>query len=71
MTYKYIYSYTNICLKLPSAKDMETKGIELGEINIKLLQNIEELTSYILDQNKKIEALNAKVNDLEKKAINK
>ena len=41
----------------PSAKEMESKGIELGEMNIKLLQKIEELTLYILEQNKKVEKL--------------
>jgi hypothetical protein len=67
---KYIQQHKHLP-EIPSAKEMETKGIELGEMNIKLLQKIEELTLYILDQNKKIEALNAKVNGLEKKAINK
>ena len=42
---------------IPSAKEMETKGIELGEMNIKLLQKIEELTLYLIRQNKKIDKL--------------
>ncbi|WP_340076410.1 hypothetical protein [Leptobacterium sp. I13] len=35
---------------IPSAKDMETNGIELGAMNMKLLEKIEELTLYIMEQ---------------------
>ncbi|MEM8848140.1 MAG: hypothetical protein AAFY00_03855 [Bacteroidota bacterium] len=34
---------------IPSAKDMEENGIQLGEMNMKLLEKIEELTLYILE----------------------
>ena len=33
---------------IPSAKDMEENGIQLGEMNMKLLEKIEELTLYVL-----------------------
>ncbi len=35
------------------------KGIEVGEFNTVLLQKIEELTLYIIEQNKRIESLEA------------
>jgi hypothetical protein len=43
--------------EVPSAKEMEKKGVNLGEMNMLLLRKIEELTLYILDQNKEIEKL--------------
>jgi hypothetical protein len=45
---------------IPSAGDVEQNGIELGQLNGKLLQKIEELTLYIIDQEKRIKALEAK-----------
>ncbi|MEK6152011.1 hypothetical protein WIW50_02060 [Flavobacteriaceae bacterium 3-367] len=34
---------------IPSAKEMEENGVELGVMNMKLLEKIEELTLYIID----------------------
>ncbi|SFC65874.1 hypothetical protein SAMN04487891_1183 [Flagellimonas taeanensis] len=45
---------------IPSAKEMETNGIQLGEMNMKLLEKIEELTLYILEQEKRIKKLEQK-----------
>ncbi len=42
---------------IPSAEVVEKDGIKLGEMNAKLLQKIEELTLYIIQQNKRIERL--------------
>ena len=39
----------------PSAKEVEKNGIFLGEMDAKLLQKIEELTLYTIQQEKKIE----------------
>ena len=36
------------------AKEMVANGIELGEMNVKLLQKIEELTLYLIEQKKEI-----------------
>ncbi len=50
---------------IPSAKVMETEGVELGAMEMKLLEKVEELTLYLLKQNKLIESLqeeNVKVN---------
>ncbi|MDR6560596.1 MULTISPECIES: RICIN domain-containing protein [unclassified Arcicella] len=43
--------------EIPSAKEVEAKGISVGEINAKLLQKIEELTLYIIQQDKRIKQL--------------
>ncbi|MBD1263211.1 hypothetical protein HZY62_21675 [Maribacter polysiphoniae] len=40
---------------IPSAKEMEENGVELGVMNMKLLEKIEELTLYTLQQQKVIE----------------
>lgn len=45
---------------IPSAKEVEEKGIELGEMNKLLLQKIEELTLYIIEMNKEINTLKSK-----------
>jgi hypothetical protein len=47
---------------VPSAQEIKDKGLQLGEMSNILLQKVEELTLYIIEQNKKIEALEAKVN---------
>src|SRR5690606_16940493 len=49
---------------VPSAKDMESNGINLKEMNLKLLEKIEELTLYILEQDKKIKTQDASINRL-------
>jgi hypothetical protein len=36
----------------PSAKEVEKNGVELGEMNAKLLQKIEELTLHLIYENK-------------------
>ena len=41
--------------EIPSAAEMEKNGIELKEMNLKLLQKVEELTLHLIEQNKKIE----------------
>ena len=42
---------------IPSAAEMERNGVSLKEMNLKLLEKIEELTLYILEQEKEIEDL--------------
>ncbi|MDO5969786.1 fibronectin type III domain-containing protein [Flavivirga aquimarina] len=42
---------------IPSAKEVEAKGILLGDMNAKLLEKIEELTLYILEQEKQLNQL--------------
>lgn len=40
--------------EIASAKEMEKEGVNIGEFQIKLLQKIEELTLYSIEQNKQI-----------------
>lgn len=54
-------------LDIPSAKEVETNGIDLGEMNKLLLQKIEELTLYMLDQNKENEKQSKLIKKLEEK----
>ena len=46
------------------AKEMQEEGIELGENQTKLLQKVEELTLYLIDQNKKMEAQQNEIDEL-------
>ncbi|MEO1416247.1 MAG: hypothetical protein AAFW00_13260 [Bacteroidota bacterium] len=43
--------------EVPSEAVVNSEGIELVEMNATLLKKIEELTLYVIDQNKRIEAL--------------
>ncbi|AXT63086.1 hypothetical protein D1816_22970 [Aquimarina sp. AD10] len=54
---------------IPSAKEVEKNGIYLGEMDSKLLQKIEELTLYTIQQQKEIESL--KKENKEVKLLNK
>ncbi len=49
---------------VPSAKEVEKNGIELGEMNKILLLKIEELTLYLIEMNKKLEAQNVEIEKL-------
>ena len=53
--------------EIPSEAEVTENGINLGEMNAKLLQKIEELTLYLIEQNKVIKELKDKVNLLENK----
>ena len=50
---------------IPSATEVAANGIELGEMNAKLLQKIEELTLYALQQQKKNEEQQNKNEELQ------
>jgi hypothetical protein len=52
--------------EVPSAKEMEKNGVNLGEMNMLLLKKIEELTLYVIEQNKKIDEINKRDEDLRK-----
>jgi hypothetical protein len=38
--------------EVPSAKEMEKNGVQLGEMNMLLLKKVEELTLYVIEQQK-------------------
>ena len=57
--------------EVPSAKEMEANGIDLGEMNLLLLKKVEELTLHLIehqkimnDQYEKIETLESVLNEL-------
>jgi len=43
--------------EVPTAAEVQAKGVSLGEMQAKLLQKIEELTLHLIDLHKKIESL--------------
>ncbi len=49
---------------IPSAAEVKEKGVNLVEVQAKLLQKVEEMTRYILEQQKEIESLKATVKEL-------
>ncbi len=44
--------------EIPNEEDVKVNGVNLGEMNAKLLQKIEELTLYLIEQNKELKAQN-------------
>ena len=58
--------------EIASAQEMQKDGINLSEMNIKLLQKIEELTLYVIEMKKEIEKQNVEIKSLKnKKSSNK
>jgi len=53
--------------EIPSAKEVEENGINLGEMNAKLLQKIEELTLHLINQDKMLERQQIEINELRSK----
>ena len=52
---------------IPAAAEVEKEGISLGDMNKRLMEKVEELTLYIIDLNKKNNALTERVQQLEQK----
>jgi hypothetical protein len=53
--------------EIPTAQEVETNGVNLGEMNTLLLKKIEELTLYAIEQNKLIVKQNERISKLENK----
>ncbi|MDR0231965.1 MAG: hypothetical protein LBI82_07585 [Dysgonamonadaceae bacterium] len=53
--------------EIPSEKAMQEDGLSINEFQIKLLQKIEELTLYAIEQNKKIEKMEKEIETLQNK----
>ncbi len=45
---------------VPTAKEVEEKGVNVGEMNALLLKKIEEMTLYMIEMRKEIDELKAK-----------
>ncbi|AUP79965.1 hypothetical protein [Flavivirga eckloniae] len=54
---------------IPSEKQVLENGIYLGDMNAKLLQKIEELTLYTIDQEKQLKAQNTTIDTLATKLL--
>jgi len=54
---------------VPSAEEMKKNGLDLADMNILLLKKIEELTLYLIEQDKEIEVVNNKLKTLEKNQL--
>lgn len=52
---------------IPAAADIEANGFELGDMQKRMMEKIEELTLYLIEANKQIQNLEQKVDLLEKK----
>lgn len=52
--------------EIPNEAEVSENGINLGEMNAKLLQKIEELTLYLIEQNKQIQNANQNIAELRK-----
>lgn len=53
--------------EIPSAAEVQKEGLDLGEMNKKLLQKVEELTLYLIDIKKELNELKQRNETLEKK----
>lgn len=53
--------------EIPSAAEVKEKGINLGEMDARLLQKIEELTLHMIDMNKRINLLEEENKKLKQK----
>jgi hypothetical protein len=53
--------------EVPSAKEMEKNGVQLGEMNMILLKKVEELTLYLIEVKRENEELRARVEAIETK----
>jgi hypothetical protein len=56
---------------IPSAEEVKKNGIELGDMNKRLLEKVEELTLYMIKQDKELETLKQKINSIETRLIKK
>ena len=51
---------------IPSASEVEKNGVNVGEMQKKLLQKVEEMTLYIIQQQEDIEKLQKKLEQIER-----
>lgn len=56
---------------IPSEKEVKENGIDIGEMQAKLLQKIEELTLYVIDLKKENEMQNKLIKELQNEKTNR
>lgn len=64
--YAYIRAYHHLP-DVPSQTQMQNEGMDVGELNRRLLQKVEELTLYVIQQQKDIKSLKASNRKLHQK----
>lgn len=52
--------------EIPSAEEVKNNGVELGEMNARLLKKIEELTLHLIEKEKQLEAQELRIAAIEK-----
>lgn len=57
--------------EVPSAAEVERDGVDMATMDATLLKKVEELTLYMIDQNKKIEAQQQEIEALKKQVAEK
>jgi hypothetical protein len=62
----YIQSHKHLP-EVPAAKEIESSGLLLGEMNKILLKKIEELTLHLIDKDKQLNEQEAKIKDQDKR----
>lgn len=65
-TKEYIKKHKHLP-EIPSAKEMEANGIELGDMNMRLLKKIEELTLYQIELLERLEKAEKEISELKNK----
>ncbi len=63
---QFIRTYKHLP-NIPAAKDIEANGMEVGEMQRKMMEKIEELTLYVIELERKSQALQTRLNKLENK----
>ena len=56
--------------EMPSATEVAQDGLNLGEVNKLLAKKVEELTLYLIEQQKINQSLQSQINDLAKRIKN-
>ncbi|OQP65912.1 hypothetical protein A3860_15080 [Niastella vici] len=57
--------------EVPSTEEVEKNGLDVGDNQATLLKKIEELTLYVIEQNKKLESQQQQIDALKKEVNNK
>jgi len=67
---EYVTKYHHLP-NMPSAKEVAAEGLDLGDMNRKLLQKVEELTLYLIAERKEREEMKKEIIELKKMITNK
>lgn len=61
----YVHTYKHLP-NIPSAEEVVAEGVDIGDISSRLLGKIEELTLYIIEQDKQLRIMKAELETLKK-----